>query len=533
MSADTDKLLHDAAARPSRDLDLAALNGRRLRRRNRRRALGSIAAVAVLAVGVLTFTDLIDGPQVDFAPAEQQPDASEPQRLPAPEGDGVSAERLPDGTPVFVTRLDDDIHVLDARAPHHLEQGLEVYVSFCEDPLVAGEPWSGSMYDRAGFYQVGPAPGGLVSYEVTVEPTDGGETLLVGQRRAAPARDAEFDYEQPVPVVDCAWAIHDDRAVHHFTDATADALTPEEAAATDHPDPVLVFGSVQRIADERRACSDDPADLPAGESVQIPVCPADAPQVAPAPFAFLDDDDQWSGTQVYGAQGLYLMTSEQGRLHVVGVTPVLHEYHTPGEEDTEGEQDYGLSPPPHDGTEDVTLPPMGDIADLTMSCAEVAVYAEFKLGELQSLPTGLAGPYCFIEGHFHTGALPAGENDDTEPWSAVVMYVPEGMSLAESTYFELMNSGAVSVTHTPLERITRPPGAGDASHPAGGWRTVDIDGQRGVVHRETPRRSRAGWQDSIRSRNGRSVLAVDVRAHREPEEVVGMARQVRAGMRKN
>jgi spore germination protein GerM len=109
--------------------------------------------------------------------------------------------------------------------------------------------------------------------------------------------------------------------------AAASALTPEEAAASDHTEAVLVLGWVERTTDGNRACSSDPAGLPPGEMGQMPVCSDDAPRVVPGPFAFLAGEQLQEET-LYRTHGVHLMTSAQGRLRVVGVTPLLKEAHT-------------------------------------------------------------------------------------------------------------------------------------------------------------------------------------------------------------
>lgn len=70
MTADLDDLLRKAAARPSRALDLDALQGRRRRRRARRRmALGAVTLAALQAAAV-TVADL-SAHRVDLTPVDR------------------------------------------------------------------------------------------------------------------------------------------------------------------------------------------------------------------------------------------------------------------------------------------------------------------------------------------------------------------------------------------------------------------------------------------------------------------------------
>lgn len=70
MPADVHDLLQRAAARPSHDLDLTALDNRRRRRRARRRTAGVLASVAVLIVAALMISEL-PVRRVDFAPTDR------------------------------------------------------------------------------------------------------------------------------------------------------------------------------------------------------------------------------------------------------------------------------------------------------------------------------------------------------------------------------------------------------------------------------------------------------------------------------
>lgn len=82
METDTQRLLHDAAARPRRGLDMEALQRRRARRRTRRRAAGVLGGVLLLIGVGVGIEGLGLTRSVDFAPTDQDHSAASPEAEP-------------------------------------------------------------------------------------------------------------------------------------------------------------------------------------------------------------------------------------------------------------------------------------------------------------------------------------------------------------------------------------------------------------------------------------------------------------------
>ena len=107
MPADIEKLLDQAASQPQRQLDFAALNARRRRRRDTRRALGAGVTLILLALAVVMLPRLAsthvvfepsDRPAETATTAPLDVDDAEEGAVPAParEGDVIKTEgRVP------------------------------------------------------------------------------------------------------------------------------------------------------------------------------------------------------------------------------------------------------------------------------------------------------------------------------------------------------------------------------------------------------------------------------------------------------
>lgn len=115
MAADIDQLLEQAASQPTRQLDLAALQVRRRRHRDRRRVLGAGVMLILLAVAVVLLPSLMST-NVVFEPADQPGDTAttaphdkdDPYPSPVPEparkGDVIDMEGV--RVPAPATDLD-------------------------------------------------------------------------------------------------------------------------------------------------------------------------------------------------------------------------------------------------------------------------------------------------------------------------------------------------------------------------------------------------------------------------------------------
>jgi hypothetical protein len=204
MDVETEQLLRDAAARPTRTLDVAALQDRRRRRRERRRACGAFGVVAVLAVAVLGGAELIgSGPSVDFSPANPGGDAAAVgHEVPLPEPGEVGRAWLEAeddlAVPVFVIRDPaGDVHAI--RATTSYLNDVEAAVGWCKASSVF-LAWSpGSLFAPDGSYLGGPAPRGLDTFET--ELTDRG-TVRIGAARPGLSRD---ESQRPAEGQEARW----------------------------------------------------------------------------------------------------------------------------------------------------------------------------------------------------------------------------------------------------------------------------------------------------------------------------------------
>jgi hypothetical protein len=133
------------------------------------RAVLVAAAVALLVLGAL-------------AAGRQQ--ATPPTSVPVPPVGQARAERLADGTPVWVVHHDDGTAtVLDAVSTHR-PFGLGQLVGWCAASRSMVDPRYGSQYDEHGRVRAGPAPTGLGLYPS--RPVTGGRVELTGPMRVQP-----------------------------------------------------------------------------------------------------------------------------------------------------------------------------------------------------------------------------------------------------------------------------------------------------------------------------------------------------------
>ncbi len=91
----------------------------------------------------------------------------------------VAPANLADGRPVFVVHHPDGtVSVIDGFSTH-VPFGLAKLISWCPTSRTFDDLFHGSRWDDSGYYELGPAPTGLVRYETTI--------LADGRVRVGPA----------------------------------------------------------------------------------------------------------------------------------------------------------------------------------------------------------------------------------------------------------------------------------------------------------------------------------------------------------
>jgi hypothetical protein len=92
--------------------------------------------------------------------------------LEVPPVGGVVATNLGDGRPVFVLHHEDGtVGVVDAFSTH-VPFGIGKLVGWCPSSRTFDDPFHGARWDEYGDYVLGPAPTGLVTYQVSFIPGD-------------------------------------------------------------------------------------------------------------------------------------------------------------------------------------------------------------------------------------------------------------------------------------------------------------------------------------------------------------------------
>ncbi len=125
--------------------------------RGHRRA--STLVVLLLATGILATWWWIDADRPGTAGLTDPPSGFE-----VPADGEVAAHHLDDGTPVFLSHLDGEVTVLDARLPGSgpdADGRLRRLVGYCSSSGGFEEPAHGSVFGRDGRWNGGPAPGSL------------------------------------------------------------------------------------------------------------------------------------------------------------------------------------------------------------------------------------------------------------------------------------------------------------------------------------------------------------------------------------
>jgi hypothetical protein len=119
--------------------------------------LGACAAVLVAATSVVVYQG---GVRTEGSPSLRVGPAS-PSRLTAPALGSVGAERLADGTPVWVVRHGDNTVSVVSAISTHTPYGLQQLVGWCASTRGFEDALYGSMWDEYGHKRGGPAPTAL------------------------------------------------------------------------------------------------------------------------------------------------------------------------------------------------------------------------------------------------------------------------------------------------------------------------------------------------------------------------------------
>ncbi len=159
-----------------------------VRRRRRRQVVTGAAAAVVIAVVAVAVGQLTGGLQLTIEPAG--PGGASVIALPEP---GVPKPvQLDDGTPVFVSHLEDgEVVVLDATSPH----APPTLLLGCEPDGGIQDPRSGSAFTARGTWMFGPAPTGLPIYPHERVSVD--EIRVTGTAGPSPPRPSEEELEVP------------------------------------------------------------------------------------------------------------------------------------------------------------------------------------------------------------------------------------------------------------------------------------------------------------------------------------------------
>jgi len=93
---------------------------------------------------------------------------------------GFVAANLADGRPVFVLHHEDGtVGVVDAFSTH-VPFGIGKLVGWCPSSRTFDDPFHGARWDEYGDYVLGPAPTGLVTYQISFIPGDHNQVHVDG-----------------------------------------------------------------------------------------------------------------------------------------------------------------------------------------------------------------------------------------------------------------------------------------------------------------------------------------------------------------
>jgi hypothetical protein len=182
------------------------------------------------------------------------PAAANTTTLAIPDGGGVRADYLADGTPVWVIGHDDGtVSVLTGFDAHRTP--LRNLLWWCETSGMLESPSLGWMYDEHGAKVFGAPPTGLAAYDVTVE----GDAIRIGALNAPPGPDELSDRPMPGDGRRCFGPAAP--VIYHTFDGWTVWGSPSEALAAEPDDWILLEGDLRVDGGAVYLCAlDDCAD---------------------------------------------------------------------------------------------------------------------------------------------------------------------------------------------------------------------------------------------------------------------------------
>jgi len=190
----------------------------------------AVVAAAVMAIGYAFIAGRIAAPIGGDLGA-----------FPVPSQPGAQAVLLADGRPAFIVRLDDEVTVVDARAPHGAG-AVGRLVAWCAGPTpYFTDPLDGATYAADGVRLAGSIGTGLVRYPVST-PDQDGRLRVETEGRVAGARD-----DVAVPI-DCEAA-----AIAHRP-GPDQVFDPSVAADEEPPGWIWLEGRLRSAAGEALLC---------------------------------------------------------------------------------------------------------------------------------------------------------------------------------------------------------------------------------------------------------------------------------------
>lgn len=170
-----------------------------------------------------------------------------------------------------------------------------------------------------------------------------------------------------------------------------------------------------------------------------------------------------------------------------------------------------------------TPPLLGDEVDIDRSCESIEAATGVTVPYLQDPPPGATG-ICYVEGPDRPAEADAADG----PASAYlhVLYVPDGIVAARTSYEDILDAGGIDV-NVALHHVVPAdlPQRDDRDNVAGGYAVFDAgNGNNGLVQRLTERRVVGSWITQLRGLSG-PVLVV-VRGDHSPDAVVEFVRGV-------
>ncbi len=479
------------------------------RGRARRRGSWAAAAVVLVALGAVGVVTAVGDP--DEAPVTAGPGGGAPTVLPVPEVGDAAAEVLADGTPVWVVHHEDGgVTVVDATSSHR-PFGIRSLIGWCEASRGFVEGQNGSLFDERGRKRAGPAPRHLDTYATTL--TDGGAAvevgeLILGEDRTVPplATPTENGGHCVGAAAEGSGYNPGSTDLHDFD--AADALPVSNAPADSNGDLVL-FDSTTLL-------------LRPGVSAVVCLEPLDAPSDEcdgpGAPDLELPSDG--TTTTITGS---FLARVRSGSLYDISfvrgwVSQPSAETTPAAGSTTEAAQLDRLVPPYTTALNLLDGPSVSEFLDVR-SCAEVEAASVIPLHQIAPPPDGTS-TLCFVE---HPD-LERPSNAPPEDLGVSVLYVPQHLDPASSSYEEIVDAGGVLV-HTSLNRddIACRADQQDPAEPT--CLPVTIGPHEAIVRRPETQRATVKWRTQV----GAQDFQVLVATGRVPSDAVEVARLVTPG----